>query len=207
MPGGGEDQENQIMRGTRLFGVWIGFLLFGQAALATVSIQYTVLPVGGNVYRYVYSITNSGGSPAVRLFDILFDTSLYQESSLQIVTAAPLNSQWTQQILHSVPPAIPSAYDSFTIGGGIPAGTTVTGFSVQFVWLGTGGPAAQPFQIFDPTTFDLLQTGTTTYGVFSVPASSTLSLALLALALAGATACQARMRTAEAIRSRLPESW
>jgi hypothetical protein len=163
--------------------------------------------VGGNVYRYVYSITNSGGSPVVQLFDILFDTSLYQESSLLIVTPAPLSSQWAQQILHSVPPAVPAAYDAFAITGGIPAGTTITGFSVQFTWLGSGTPGPQPFQVYDATTFSLLQTGATLLAPTSVPAASTVSLSLLGLGLAVAAAYQARLRTADASPLRSPESW
>jgi hypothetical protein len=185
------------------FAIWIALLLSGRIAFAAVNVRYIVEPVGGNVYRYVYSITNSGGSPTVQLFDILFDTSLYQESSLQIVTPAPLNSQWSQQILHSVPPIVPAAYDVFSIAGGIPAGATVTGFSVQFTYLGSGTPGAQPFQVYDATTFALLQAGTTLQGITSIPTASTVSLSVLGLGLAIAAACQARLRTAEARRTSL----
>jgi len=66
--------------------IWAAALVlvvFGPAVAAT-SIQYTLVPVGGNVYRYVYTVTNNSpiaGAP-VQLFDIYFDTSLYLESSL-----------------------------------------------------------------------------------------------------------------------------
>lgn len=195
-----------MLFGTRGLAAFFLLLCSTRAAVATVSIQYSVVPLGGNVYKYVYSISNSGGSPAVQLFDILFDTSLYQESSLQIVTPAPLSTQWTQQILHSVPPALPAGYSALALSGGIPAGSTVSGFAVQFTWLGSGVPGAQPFQIFD-TSFNLLQSGASTQAPLTVPASSTLSLAVLGVALSAAAAYQTRLRTAAAIRSRLPESW
>jgi hypothetical protein len=168
-------------------------LVAAQAASGAVSIQYDVVQVSGNVYRYVYSITNSGNSASpVRLFDILFDTSLYQESSLQIVTPNPLHTQWSEQLLASAP-AVPAAYDALSLTGGIPPGTTVTGFSVQFTWLGSGTPGNQPFQIFDPNTFAILQTGTT--GVpLPVPAASTLALSLVGIGLSISAALQLRDR-------------
>lgn len=175
-------------------------LLWPVSALASpsISIQYTLVPMGGNVYRYVYSITNNGslaGGASVQLIDIFFDTSLYQESSLQIVTPSSLSAQWSQQILFGVPPAIPAAYDSLALQGGVPAGTTVTGFSVQFTWLGTGTPGPQPFTISDPTTFAVLQSSQTTSAPapVSVPAASTLLLVLISCGLALISAHQTRI--------------
>ena len=191
---------------TRRFAALLALLVCSHAASAAVSIQYTVVPMGGNVYRYVYSITNNGPGASLQLFDILFDTSLYLESSLQIVSPPAINAQWSQQILHSVPFAIPAAYDALAIAGGIPAGATVSGFSVQFTWLGSGTPGAQPFQVFDPITFALLQSGNTTAAqVAPIPSLSTWSFGLLGLALAGAATHQMRLRTAEVSRSRSPE--
>ena len=159
-----------------------------------VSVQYALVPMGGNVYRYVYTITNNGSLPsgaAIKLFDILFDPTLYQESSLQIVTSQvnnSLTSQWQQQILTSLP-SLPADYDALAIGGntGITVGSTVSGFAVQFTWLGTGLPGAQPFQVYDPssTPFQLLQTGQTT-ATAPTPAASTFSLLLIGTGLASA---------------------
>jgi hypothetical protein len=193
-----------MLFGARGIAATFFLLAAAQTAAAAISIQYTVVPVGGNVYRYVYSLTNSAGSPAVQLFDILFDTSQYQESSLTIVTPPPLNAQWQQQILHSVAPSIPAAYDALSLSGGIPAGSTVTGFAVQFTWLGTGTPGPQPFQVFDSSTFALLQSGTTAAAaqVVGVPGASPFSLGILGIALAIAAAVQKQLRTSLPSRSR-----
>lgn len=165
----------------------------------TVSVQYNLISLGGNVYRYVYSITNNSGTP-VKLFDILFDPNCYQAGSLQSFTPSSLLTQWSEQFLAPVPP-IPAAYDVLAISGnvGIQPGNTVTGFSVQLTWtpqpsctLGSV-PGSQQFQIFDPSSppFQLLQTGQT-FSSVTVPASSTLSLILLGIGLAVATAYHAR---------------
>jgi len=177
----------------------IAILLLSTQAFAagTTTIQYSLVPLGGNVYRYIYSITNNGsvedGAP-IQLFDTLFDTSLYQESSLQIVTPSSLHSQWSEVLLSGVPPAIPAAYDALALQGGIAAGTTVTGFSVQFTWLGPGVPGVQPFQIYDPTSFQLVQSGQTSSSSLSVPAASTLSLILLGVGLVLTVAYWMRMQ-------------
>jgi len=184
-------------------------LLLPVSAVASpsISISYTLVPMGGNSYKYVYSITNNGtltGSAPVQLFDILFDTSQYQESSLQIVTPANLNAQWSQEILTGIPPAVPAAYDALALAGGVPAGTTVTGFAVQFTWLGSGTPGSQPFQIYDPTTFTLLQSGQTTSAPVSVPAASVLSLILISFGLALTVAFQTRIWNLRQIRASAP---
>jgi hypothetical protein len=170
-------------------------VIFAQSAAAAVSIRYKLEPLGGQSYRYVYSITNDGslGGAPVLLFDIMFDTTLYAEGSLQIVTPSNLHPQWSEQILSSLP-GLPAAYDVLAISGGVPVGTTVTGFSVQFVWLGPGVPGAQPFQIYNPVGFVLLQSGSTFAVPAAIPAASTISLAALGIGLAIAAAYQSRRR-------------
>ena len=173
--------------------------LSSQTAGGTISVSYDLVPMGGNVYRYVYSITNNGSlgsNVRVQLFDILFDTSLYREPSLQIVTPVNLSAQWSQLLLTSLP-GVPAAYDALALQGGIPPGSMVSGFAVQFTWLGSGTPGSQPFQIFDPTTFQLLQTGQTagtpSSAPLGAPAASTFSLILMGLGLTVTGVYQAQM--------------
>jgi len=167
-------------------GACVTLLLSFQAVGSTISIQYSLSPLGGNVYSYIYSVTNDGSLPGgapVRLFDVLFDPNLYQESSLLIVTPSGLQAQWSEHFLASVPPSIPAFFDVYTSGGGIPSGHTVTGFAVQFTWLGSGVPGSQPFEIYDPTTFQMLQSGNTFDGT-SAPEPSSFGMMALAIAYA-----------------------
>lgn len=173
-----------FFRSCRLGACFILLLSF-QGVASTISIQYSLSPLGGNVYSYIYSVTNDGSLPggaSVRLFDVLFDPSLYQESSLLIVTPSGLQSQWTEQFLTSVPP-LPEAFDVYAPSGGIPSGQAVFGFAVQFTWLGSGVPGSQPFEIYDPTTFQMLQSGDTFDGTF-VPEPSSFGMIALVLAYA-----------------------
>jgi hypothetical protein len=136
------------------------------------SIQYDLVALGGDDYRYVYSITNTGslgsGVP-IQLFDVDFDPAQYLESSLTITTPSPLSGNWDQIFLASAPGA-PAEYDALALTGGIADGTTVTGFSVDFTWIGTGTPGIQPYGIYDPDTFVLLEQGVTASPV-PVPAA------------------------------------
>ncbi|HLH16923.1 MAG TPA: hypothetical protein VKX45_06865 [Bryobacteraceae bacterium] len=134
----------------------------------------------------------------MQLFDIDFDTSLYAPGSLQIVTTGPLNAQWSQRFLNPAP-GLPKLYDVLSLSGGIPPGNSVAGFAVQFTWTGAGTPGSQPFQIYDPNTFALLQNGAT-FTPFSVPSASTASLMLLGVGLAFASAYQNRARQPHLIR-------
>ena len=160
--------------------VWLG-LSFSTSAHA-ISVQYGLTSLGGNAYRYEYSIANDGSLGAgvpVELFDIYFDPTLYLESSLNIVSSGPAAVNWNQIILSSGP-SIPAAFDALALNGGIANGAVATGFAVDFTWLGLGTPGAQLFDIYSPTTFSLLGSGTTQ----PVPIPGTLPLIGLGGAIA-----------------------
>lgn len=163
----------------------VAFLfLFAAVPAVANTITFNLQNLGSNTFRYTYTVSNDGTlgpGVSIRLFDILFDPALYDETSLTIVTPGPLNSQWSQQILLSVP-GVPAAYDAYAISLGIPSGQSVTGFAVEFTWLGgPAGPGVQPFEIYDPNTFALLESGTTSANAAAVPEPS--SLALLGIGL------------------------
>ena len=103
------------------------------------------------------------------LFDVLFDPAQYLESSLTITTPPPLSGNWDQMFLASSP-GVAAAYDVLALTGGIADGATVTGFSVDFKWIGAGTPGSQPYEIYDPSTFALLGQGVTASPV-PVPAA------------------------------------
>jgi len=174
------------------------------SAAHAIAIQSQLSPLGGNQYRYVYTVKNDsslGAGVAVRLFDIAFDPAKYRESSLKVVTPAPLNTQWNGTILFSAP-GDPAAYSSFSSTTSIVPGATASGFSVEFEWIGgAGGPTgSQQFQIFDPNNFSQLEQGTTTTRrvqskqLEDVPTLSEWAMILLMLLLVGLAFLELRKR-------------
>jgi hypothetical protein len=158
----------------------IMLFLAASAQAGTAVVLYQTISLGGGIFRYNYSIFNNaalGPGVPIELFDVLFDPALYQESSLAFVSPPPLSTQWSEMVFTSVPP-LPALYDVLANTGGIPDGGSVSGFSVQFAWLGQGTPGSQPFRIYDSQTFDLLLSGTTA----SAPEPSTVALLATSLA-------------------------
>ena len=140
-------------------------LLSNPASCGVVEVGYHVSNLGGNQYQYSYSVSNNGSLPSgspVQLFDILFDPLLYQNGSLNIVTPDQPKSDWSEELLTAIAPGLPMDYDALALNGGIAAGSSVSGFAVQFRWIGQGLPGSQPFQIYSPIDFSLLQSGETT---------------------------------------------
>lgn len=141
-----------------------GAACWGSSAPAT-SIDCQLQSLGGGTYQCTYTVTNNGslGSASISEFDLLFDPALYAESSLTITTAGPVAGNWSEMLLASAP-GVPAAYDALALGAGIGKGSSVTGFSLDFRWLGTGTPGPQEFEIYDPATFALLESGETDAG-------------------------------------------
>ncbi|WP_179957423.1 PEP-CTERM sorting domain-containing protein [Exilibacterium tricleocarpae] len=170
------------------------FLASMSSGASALVIEYSTSFLGGDSYRYDYTITNDApsGGDNVGLFSILFDTLLYDFSSLNIVSDASTAS-WEQSVLA---PAIgvPAAFDFFALDFGLGAGETAAGFAIEFDWLGDpGDPAAQLFEVYDPFSFALLDVGTTIAAM--VPVSEPRGLLLLLLGL-GALLYRRRARAA-----------
>lgn len=169
-------------------GALLAALAMSGSRSEAVTIRYDVVPLGGQTYQYVYTVENDGapGAAPVRLFDVSFDPDLYETVSLTQTTPAPLSNAWSQDFLSAVP-GVAAAYDVSATGGGVGVGQVASGFSVRFLWLGEGLPGAQPFEIYDPTTFARIGQGVT------VPAPLTPWLVV-----SGATALLARRRARRA---------
>jgi hypothetical protein len=151
----------------KTLGICISMIFLAFQANADTVVSYNLSVLGGSEYQYTYSVFNDGSlgpNVSIGLFDVLFSPALYQSGSLVIVTPSPLSSQWDQNILASVG-TNPAEYDVFALSGGIPSGQTVSGFAVQFQWIGPGLPSlpgAQPFTISDPISLKVIQSGETT---------------------------------------------
>ena len=180
MPGSG------LIRCLTAFLICITAPLQARAAAITVDYQLTSLAAPSR-YEYLYTITNDSLASPLSWFSIDFDTALYDESSLVISTAGL--GDWSQLMLASVP-GLPAQYDAYnTAGTGLAVGESLTGFKVEFTWLGAGTPGSQAFTVWDPGTLDILDTGTTTASVAPptpLPEPGTALLALLALGSAWA---------------------
>jgi hypothetical protein len=162
------------------------FFLAFQATADSAVIDFSLTALGGSEYQYNYTVHNDGSLGAgvpIQLFDIDFSPALYQAGSLNIVSLAGLNSAWSQEILVSVGTA-PADFDVLALGGGIPVGGTVSGFAVQFEWIGKGLPGAQQFEISDPNSFKVLETGETMTSSTTLPEPSTFQTLAMVLILA-----------------------
>lgn len=163
-----------------LFSLAIFSLFLIPAASFAISIEYSLTSLGGSAYQYDYWVTNDGSLGAgvgVNLFDIAFDISLYEETSLTIESPPAMAADWMESILFGAP-GVPAVYDAYALGSGIL--TSESGFAVQFNWLGAATlPGAQAFTIYDPNTFDILEEGITTLQktqISSVPEPGTIVL-------------------------------
>ncbi len=146
-----------------------------------VTINATLTSKGGDSYQYDYEVVNDGTlAQSLELFDIYFDPSLYKTSSLSIVLSEPTASEWEQSILGSGI-GLPAAFDALSITGGIPIGERLSGFVVDFTWIGAGMPSTQEFDVLDALTFDVLASGSTV--VSAVPLPAALPLFLIGLLL------------------------
>jgi hypothetical protein len=148
----------------------------------SIIIDYSWAQVGntGNTYIYTYSVDNNGmlpGMAPIQVFDILFDPTLYQETSITNVTPEPLNTQWSPTILSSVGSSSPAAFDAESQSG-IAAGNTVSGFAVEFNYLGQGNPGSQPFEIYN-LSFNMIQTGSTQLAGAPEPSSGSYLVGIL----------------------------
>lgn len=155
------------------------FLMFKPAEASV--IQYQLTPLGGDHYRYDYTVNNDGSvGPDVKIegFSIQFDQNLYAEESLSILSPEPL--AWLGFILSSGL-LVPAAYDTSALLNeyGVAPGDSLSGFAVEFNWLGAGLPGAQAFEIYDPNSLDVISSGLTTL----VPLPGALYLFLPSLTL------------------------
>jgi hypothetical protein len=82
-------------------------------------------------------------------------------------------------------PSLPDdgMYDALALVSGVAPNDTLSGFSVQFDFLRPGTPGSQLFDIVDPNTFSILESGMTS----PVPLPPVLWLFVSGLAFLGST--------------------
>ncbi|PKM36756.1 MAG: hypothetical protein CVV06_09390 [Gammaproteobacteria bacterium HGW-Gammaproteobacteria-10] len=159
---------------------FLAFILLSAAnPVQAVSIFYTLIDQGGGNYRYDYTVTNDGSLGddfVIENFSILFDPDRYDETTLTFVSPESISVNWDELILSSGV-GIPAAYDALALSEGIALGQSISGFSVQFAWLGGSLPNSQVFEIYHPETFEVINTGTTTFvAMIPIPSAGLLML-------------------------------
>ncbi|PIE38478.1 MAG: hypothetical protein CSA53_04185 [Gammaproteobacteria bacterium] len=155
------------------------FLVCTQACFAA-PIFYERADLGAGRYELSYTVDNQT-SFAITEFTIWFDLGLYDNLA---ITSSPVD--W-DGLAAQPDPGLPDDgfADWLSLGLAIAPGVSLGGFSVAFDWLGTGLPGAQFFEIVDPDTFVVLESGFTQplLPVAAVPEPPALVLLALGLLL------------------------
>lgn len=151
------------------------------SAGATV-VVYEVDNVGGSTFEYRYVVENDG-TEDVEEISIYFDVGLFENLRM---ASAPVG--WDPLVLQPDPLLMDDGiYDALALVPGIPPGGVLGGFSVWADFLGTGVPGSQRFEILDPVSFDVLDSGFTRLAAVDVPEPASLwtaSFGLLAMMFA-----------------------
>src|SRR5207245_2712986 len=98
------------------------------------TILFDVGNLGGNRYEYTYRVTNDTLASAIEEFTIFFAFGLYDHLSVTTPVAGWDEITIDPALIFGAP--IEGFYDALALGGGIPPGVAVGGFSVSFDWLG-----------------------------------------------------------------------
>ncbi|NNF15749.1 MAG: hypothetical protein HKN70_03325, partial [Gammaproteobacteria bacterium] len=114
-------------------------LLCAFTASATM-MDFTATSLGGDTWRYDYSVTNDTLGVDIDEFTIYFDHNFY--ANLSTVADAPPG--WDSIVIQP-DPGLPDDgfYDSLALIAGIAPGETLSGFSVTVDYFGAGLPGAQ----------------------------------------------------------------
>ena len=128
-----------------------------------IAITYEQLSQSGNYYEYGYTVTNTS-SFYVEEFSIYYQVGSYQ--NLQVLSSP---TDWDPLVLQ---PSFlfDGLIDWLALGDLIAPGETLGGFNIAFDWVGVGSSPSerQFFEVYDPSTFDVLADGETSKAKASV---------------------------------------
>jgi len=158
------------------------FFLFISNSTQAATIKYDVNNISGNQWSYEYTVHNDTLSSDIEWFAIYFDYNLYE--NLQILSTP---SNW-DPLVFQPDTGLPSdgVYDIFALSTGIAPSSSLSGFILQFDYLGIGTmPGSQAFEIFDPS-FNIIDTGSTSLSVGQqIPEPNIIFLLLMGMAIIG----------------------
>ena len=124
---------------------------------------------GQDLWQYSYSVSGYTFNQFYG-FTVLFDYLHYSN----LGDPPPfVNSDWDPIVLQPDPILMADGtYDALAL---VDNASLADPFTVSFVWLGSGTPGSQPFQVYDPD-FETIESGRTTSGAAPVPEPATLLL-------------------------------
>lgn len=175
----------------KLWARSLGGLLFVCLACASTAqaamVEYSLTALGGDVWRYDYSLSNIGPAENFDEFTVYFDAP-----GVTGITAVATPAGWSSLVVQP-DPLLPDAglFDALNLSGVVPAGSVISGFSVSFSYLAGLMPGAQRFDLVISEPFQTVVSGVTSATPSPVPLPAPAALMLLGL---GALASRARAR-------------
>ena len=152
-------------------------LLFPAGKAHAITILYeatdlTDVTPGQDLWKYAYTVSDYS-------FDMDYDFTIWFDYTLYSALEDPppfVNADW-DPIVWQPDTSIPDdgAYDALSL---VDAASLADPFTVSFVWLGSGTPGSQPFDVYDPS-FNTIESGQTS------PVPEPASVLLVGSALAG----------------------
>lgn len=160
-----------------LFMFWVS-PSFGGPVEVESEIWFEVSELSGGRWQYTYDVTNANIMAGVFEFTIYFNFDLYD--GLMVESNGVLAATWDEIVWDPMDrPGIAGGYDALAEVFAIGPAMTASGFSVSFDWLGEGMPGSQDYEIVNPDTFEVIDSGQT------IPEPATLLLFGLSALLAG----------------------
>jgi hypothetical protein len=136
--------EECAMKRLTFLGPILVALALGAAAHAQVT--YTATDVSGSTWQYNYTFTNNLASGNIGEVTVYYALGSYEGLS---VASSPGN--WSPLVAQP-DPSLPADgfFDVQATDAGLASGNSVSGFAVDFTWLGAGTPGSQVFNIVNP---------------------------------------------------------
>ncbi|HEV8543140.1 MAG TPA: hypothetical protein VGR78_12165 [Verrucomicrobiae bacterium] len=170
-------------------------LVWAGASLQATTIDYNLVSLGGNQWKYTYTVENDTIAGAITDFLIYFPSLSSSDAFNYTLDSTITPTGWNGSLF--APSAVDLGGFAEWSGGSIPAGGSDGVFGVEFTYTGTERLGQQSFEVYDDN-FNLLDSGSTSRAGAAVPEqTATMTFAVLALAcLGGIKAYQTRKTAA-----------